>query len=117
MSFFFAGLVCERKVFTGIRQQNSIRKQERSKDEAYYKSVTIENDKYVTKGDANESVDPEKITFDRIQGKIQKLNIPFIGYYINFIQHHMYFLIIVMVILVLEFLLSNIKNKKEVTNE
>ena len=69
----------------------------------------IENDMYETKGDANESPDLEKVSYDNIKGKVQKLYIPYVGYYINFIGHNMYLIAIVIIILVSEFLLSNIK--------
>ena len=82
----------------------------------------IENDMYETKGDANESPDPEKVSYDNIKGKVQKLYIPYVGYYINFIGHNMYLIPIVVIILALEFILSNIKTndvnkKKEDKNE
>ena len=82
----------------------------------------IENDMYETKGDANESPDPEKVSYDNIKGKVQKLYIPYVGYYINFIGHNMYLIAIVIIILVSEFLLSNIKTidinrKKEDSSE
>lgn len=82
----------------------------------------IENDMYETKGDANESPDPEKVSYDNIKGKVQKLYIPYIGYYINFVGHNMYLIPIVVIILALEFILSNIKTndvnkKKEDKNE
>ena len=82
----------------------------------------IENDMYETKGDANESPDPEKVKYENIKGKVQKLYIPYVGYYINFIGHNMYLIPIVVIILALEFILSNIKTndvnkKKEDKNE
>ena len=68
-----------------------------------------DNDMYETKGDANESPDIDKVSYDNVKGKVQKLYIPYVGYYINFIGHNMYLIAIVIIILVSEFLLSNIK--------
>ena len=81
-----------------------------------------DNDMYETKGDANESPDIDKVSYDNIKGKVQKLYIPYVGYYINFIGHNMYLIAIVIIILVSEFLLSNIKTsdikrKKEDSSE
>lgn len=81
-----------------------------------------DNDMYETKGDANESPDIEKVSYNNIKGKVQKLYIPYVGYYINFIGHNMYLIPIVVIILALEFILSNIKTndvnkKKEDKNE
>ena len=68
-----------------------------------------DNDMYETKGDANESPDIDKVSYNNIKGKVQKLYIPYVGYYINFVGHNMYLIAIVIIILVSEFLLSNIK--------
>ena len=78
----------------------------------------IENDMYETKGDANESPDIDKVSYDNIKGKVQKLSIPYIGHYINFVGHNMYLIPIVVIILALEFILSNMeipdKKRKEI---
>ena len=75
----------------------------------------IVNNLYETKGDANNTVDAKKITYNDIVGKDMNFCIPYLGYYVKFINDNMYLLIIIAVILVLDFILSNIdkKNIKE----
>lgn len=68
----------------------------------------IEDGKYETKGDANNTVDPVKITYDQIKGKVYEKNIPYVGYYIQFVNEHIYTIVIAVVILVSEFLLGTI---------
>lgn len=50
-----------------------------------------------TKGDANESEDPFVIDESRMIGTV-KLNIPFLGYVVQFVQYH-YILIIIFIVL------------------
>ncbi len=64
---------------------------------------------YETKGDANNSPDVKKISYKDIKGKVAKMSIPYIGYYISFINTHLYLLIIVIIILISEFLLGSVK--------
>lgn len=73
----------------------------------------IENYIYETKGDANNTVDANRIEFSDIVGKDTNINIPYVGYYVKYINDHMYILIIVAVVLVLDFILSNIKINNE----
>lgn len=70
---------------------------------------SIENGLYETKGDANESPDPNKLAFKDIVGKDMNIMIPYLGYYIQFVNSHMYLVIVVVIILVLEFLMSNLR--------
>lgn len=82
----------------------------------------IEGQLYETKGDANNTPDLKKITYSDIVGKDANFCIPYLGYYVKFINDHMYLLIIVAVILVADFILSNIgkkepDNKEEKKNE
>ena len=72
----------------------------------------IENNLYETKGDANNTPDATKIKYNDILGKDAEICIPYVGYYIKYINDHMFLLIGVAIILVLEFLLSNIKIKE-----
>ncbi len=66
----------------------------------------IENGVYYTKGDANNSEDSLPPTIDNIVGKVNKVHIILVGYYIKFINDHIYLAVVAVVILVLEFLLS-----------
>ena len=74
----------------------------------------IENGKYITKGDANEFVDPEKVELQSVKGKAIDFSIPLLGYYIQFMNTHFGAIVVIILILVSEFLLSNIgTNDKE----
>lgn len=68
---------------------------------------SIKDGQYQTKGDANQSPDPVRITYSSIEGKDSNITIPYIGYYIKFINEHLYLVAIVIIILLSEFLLGN----------
>ncbi len=67
----------------------------------------IDGDNYYTKGDANPSEDSVPLSYDNIMGKTMNFNIPYIGYYIKFVNDNMYLLVVAVVVLLLEFVLSN----------
>ena len=71
------------------------------------------NDIFTTKGDANDSPDVESVSYDNVLGKVSKISVPYIGHYVNFLKHNMMFVISIVVILLLEFILSNIKSGSE----
>lgn len=73
----------------------------------------IDNYLYETKGDANNTVDATRIEFSSIVGKDAEISIPYVGFYVKYINEHIYLLFIVAAILVLDFILSNIKPKKD----
>ena len=74
---------------------------------------------YETKGDANNTADQRRISYNEILGKDTTFCIPYLGFFVKFINDNMYLLIIVAIILVSDFILSNIcnKNKGEQLNE
>ena len=73
-----------------------------------HRIVGIEDDLISTKGDANKVVDTNKVPFENVKGKVAKISIPYIGYYIQIVNNHLTIVIIVsIIILVSEFLLSN----------
>lgn len=79
---------------------------------------SIDDGQYETKGDANNSADPVKITYQNILGEVMNVYIPYLGYYVQFINNNQILSIVVaLIILILEFILSNLKmlfdNKKE----
>ncbi|MBQ9318223.1 MAG: signal peptidase I [Bacilli bacterium] len=80
---------------------------------------SIVDNLYETKGDANNTPDAIKVKYSDIVGKDADFCIPYIGYYIKYINEHMYLLVIVAIILVSDFLVSNIgnSNKKNVKEE
>ena len=74
-----------------------------------HRVINIENDKYQTKGDANNSPDAEKIKFEQIKGETTNVTIPYIGYYIKYVNEHLYLVAVVVFILLLEFVTANLK--------
>ena len=76
----------------------------------------IENDQYVTQGDANNTED-RPIKYSDIQGRVGGLAIPVLGYGVQFINANMWLFIVIVAILAAEFLLSNIKSDKISTSE
>lgn len=63
-----------------------------------------------TKGDANNAPDALKVSFKDIKGKVASVCIPYAGYYIKFVNEHITFLVIlIVIIMVSEFLFSNTK--------
>ena len=83
----------------------------------------IDNYMYETKGDANNTVDSKKISYSEILGRDSDICIPYLGYYVKFINEHIYLLVLVGIILISEFILSNIRtfdidvHRKEDSNE
>ena len=77
-----------------------------------HRVYSINDGLYETKGDANNAVDATKIKYSDIVGKDANLSIPYVGYYIKYINEHLFIIIIVALILVLDFLFSNIGNNK-----
>ena len=57
--------------------------------------------------DPNMSVDPNEVPFSNVMGKDTNFCIPIMGYYVRFINTHIYVVIPVIIILILEFLFSN----------
>lgn len=73
-----------------------------------HRIVSIEDGLIETKGDANSVSDVNKVQFEEIQGRDASISIPFVGYYIKFINDNLIVvLIFVILILVSEFLFSN----------
>ena len=67
----------------------------------------VNDNSFVTKGDANNSTDPNEVPFSNVIGKDTNFCIPIMGYYVRFINSNLYIVIPVIIILILEFLLSN----------
>lgn len=84
-----------------------------------HRVVELKDGKYVTKGDANESVDAELVEVHNIKGKAIKFNIPYLGYYVQYVNTNLWLIIAVIVVLVSEFLISNLNSdtKKEEFHE
>lgn len=80
---------------------------------------SIENGLIETKGDANNVADSQKITVDSIIGVDADFYFPYVGYYIRFVNEHLYLVACAVIILMSEFVLSNIdfSEKKRKENE
>jgi signal peptidase len=72
----------------------------------------IENNEYVTQGDANNVEDSRHVPYEAIQGKVGSIAIPILGFGVQFINEHVWVFAILIAILIAEFLLSNIKSDK-----
>lgn len=81
----------------------------------------IIDNEYQTKGDANETPDTLKLTYENILGKVSKITIPLIGYVAYFIGKRPYLIGIAVLIMVSELILNNVSafdiNKKERKNK
>ena len=74
-----------------------------------HRIVKIEKGFIETKGDANKISDVNKTSNKNIKGKVGKINIPYIGYFIKMINKNLNIIIVfTVIILVSEFLLSNL---------
>lgn len=81
-----------------------------------HRIVDIVDGEYQTKGDASLSPDAELVKYDEIKGEVVKYHLPIIGHYIKFVNEHLQLVIVVVIILVSEFFIDNMKafdiNKK-----
>ena len=72
----------------------------------------VVNGEYVTKGDNNNVEDSRAVKYEDVQGKVGGLNIPILGYGVQFIKDNPWIFIIIVGILLAEFLMSNVKRDK-----
>ena len=73
-----------------------------------HRIANIDNGFIETKGDANKVSDVNKIRYENVRGKVGKLSIPYVGYYIKTVNDNLTLVVIVtIIILVSEFLISN----------
>ena len=78
-----------------------------------HRITSIDNGIIKTKGDANNSVDSLNLTYSSILGVDSNFYVPYVGYFIQYVNEHLYLVAIVVTILILEFLLSNIVSDKK----
>lgn len=73
-----------------------------------HRIANVENGDYTTKGDSNNIVDVNKIRYENIKGKVAEKSIPYIGYYVKFINENLIItIVLIIIILISEFLISN----------
>ncbi len=78
-----------------------------------HRIVNIEEDSIETRGDANNTSDP-LVSYEQVMGKVAKVNIPVVGYcYEYFLKYHTIIIGILIIILISEFLLTNIKSNNK----
>lgn len=75
----------------------------------------IIDSKFETKGDSNNSKDPNLVEYKDILGKVASITVPYLGYFISFVGKNNYLVIGAILILVLEFVFTNfdIDSRKE----
>lgn len=69
-----------------------------------HRIIDKENNSFITKGDANKSIDKNKVRINQILGKGTNFSIPYIGYYADFIYHHKYLLFISVLFIIFDYL-------------
>ena len=74
-----------------------------------HRVIDIIDGKYVTKGDANESADADKVLLQSVKGKVINIEIPYAGYYVQYVNTNFWLIAVVVIILISEFLISNLK--------
>lgn len=85
-----------------------------------HRIVDIVDDGFITKGDANNSIDNNLINKNQVLGKGTNWSIPYIGYYADFIYTHKYLLYISLSIIVVDLLndfYRDHKKKRGLINE
>lgn len=65
--------------------------------------------KIQTKGDANISPDSSLVQYDEVKGRVIDYKLPIVGYYIRFVNENLYLVGIVIIILIAEFFIENMK--------
>lgn len=65
--------------------------------------------KIQTKGDANISPDSELVTYEEVKGRVIEYKLPVVGYYIKFVNENLYLVGVVIIILISEFFIENMK--------
>lgn len=94
--------------FKTLKKDDIITFQANKNELVTHRIVKIENNLIETKGDANKVSDVNKISNKTIKGKVGKIIIPYIGYYIKTVNDNLKIIVIATtIILISEFLFSN----------
>lgn len=70
---------------------------------------SINNGKFETKGDGNDKADSKLIEYSNIKGRVSNVFVPFLGYYVGYVNNNMYIIVCAVLILIAEFILDNLK--------
>lgn len=68
---------------------------------------------FITKGDANNSIDETEINNSQVLGKGTNWSIPYIGYYADYIYNHKYLLFISVAIIIVDLGYDTYQNRKK----
>lgn len=86
-----------------------------------HRIVSRQDNCFITKGDANNTVDSSLVQENQILGKGTNWSIPYIGYYANFIYTHKYILFLSVMVIIVDLTYDlykkrkdNIENEKEI---
>lgn len=91
-----------------IKEKDIITFETSDKKLVSHRVVKLEEDMFITKGDANNSVDPLKVSYNTIKGKVSKFNVRYLGHYVKFVNdNNIIVIVLAILILVSEFILSN----------
>lgn len=85
-----------------------------------HRIVDIVDEGFITKGDANNSLDNNLVNKNQILGRGTNWSIPYLGYYADFIYTHKYLLYIVIAIVCVDLLndvYHSFKEKRSIDNE
>lgn len=85
-----------------------------------HRIVDVIDDNFITKGDANNSVDNSLVNKTQVLGKGTNWSIPYLGYYADFIYTHKYLLYISLFVIIFDLLndfYNNHKKKEVCQNE
>lgn len=77
-----------------------------------HRLVEITNSGFITKGDANNTIDNLEIMDEQVLGKGTNWSIPYLGYYADFIYSHKYILFISVSLIIIDLLNDKYKEHK-----
>lgn len=85
-----------------------------------HRVVEISEDGFITKGDANKSIDSNEVYQEQVLGKGTNWCIPYLGYYTDYVYHHKYLIYISISLLAIDLcndFYKTHKKKVEKSNE
>ena len=74
-----------------------------------HRVVGVLGDNYITKGDANNTQDAVPVNYVNVVGKDANTSIPYIGYFIKIVSDNIYFIVIIILVLILEYIMGYIE--------
>ena len=78
-----------------------------------HRIYSINGEDYITKGDANNTTDGERVTYDKVLGKNSSSTVPYLGFLLHFLRTNLFAPILIVAILIFEFLFNTLKVKKK----